>query len=178
MRVATCGKILVFLIAPFLPAKYICAKFSLCMQIVWLIICHDSDDTSAIFWLTLSSSKRDIPVKNYRMHTLHCARNVMLCPECQEPIPRSELEEHQKEEHSLKTCDLCNAQMEPKELAEHKVSPKGISSVPCHWSYHRKLINDLPSSAIDVSETTSNLPILWDWCLCLWYGWAWRLLWQ
>lgn len=33
-------------------------------------------------------SRRDVPLTNYRMHTLHCARNVVLCKECGEPVPR------------------------------------------------------------------------------------------
>lgn len=57
------------------------------------------------------------------MHTLHCARNIALCPDCDEPIPRGELEEHKEEFHSLKDCpSLCGEKVEACKLEEHQAS--------------------------------------------------------
>ena len=70
----------------------------------------------------LLSSKRDIPVVNYKMHTLHCARNVLLCPECDEPVPRSGLEEHNLEFHTEKECEKCGEKMANNVLEEHRRS--------------------------------------------------------
>ncbi len=66
-------------------------------------------------------SKRDIPINNYRMHTVHCVRNVVLCPDCSEPYPRSQLQRHQQEAHSTKECDWCSQEMAPLHIVSHKV---------------------------------------------------------
>ena len=76
------------------------------------------------FFLDPYYSKRDIPVANYRMHTLHCSRNVVLCPECQEPVPRSGLEDHREEEHAQRECELCKEMVAPKDVRDHKVRQK------------------------------------------------------
>jgi hypothetical protein len=78
-------------------------------------------------------SKRDIPVVNYRMHTLHCARNVVLCPTCDEPVPKSGVEEHNLEFHTEKECDVCNEKMTPNIVEEHKVS--GLTTQGVHSLY-------------------------------------------
>jgi len=66
--------------------------------------------------------RRDIPAANYRMHTMHCARNIALCPVCDEPVPRGELEEHKQENHAKKHCPDCGASIEASKLEEHKTS--------------------------------------------------------
>ena len=70
----------------------------------------------------LPPSRRDIPAANYRMHSLHCARNIALCAACDETVPRGELEEHQQEFHSTKHCPDCGAAVEAAKLEEHKAS--------------------------------------------------------
>jgi len=71
---------------------------------------------------TCSNCRRDIPMQNYRMHTLHCARNIALCPDCDEPIPRGELEEHKAEVHGLKDCSMCGKKVEACKMEEHQES--------------------------------------------------------
>lgn len=66
-------------------------------------------------------SKRDIALANYVMHEMHCKRNIVLCKKCDEPVPRSELEAHEEEEHKLEPCDLCERRFEVSQLSEHKV---------------------------------------------------------
>ena len=67
------------------------------------------------------SSKRDIAVANFVMHEVHCARNIVLCKKCGEPVARSEMEEHEEEEHKLVPCELCNKQFEIGQMDDHKV---------------------------------------------------------
>ena len=55
------------------------------------------------------------------MHTLHCSRNVMLCPKCDEPVPRSGLEEHNEEFHTDKQCEMCKASVANNKIEDHKV---------------------------------------------------------
>ena len=72
--------------------------------------------------IMMAPSRRDIPAANYRMHSMHCARNIALCPVCNEPVPRGELEEHKQENHAKKQCPDCGASIEASKLEEHKTS--------------------------------------------------------
>ena len=73
-----------------------------------------------IFFFFLS--RRDIPVTNYRSHTLHCARNVTKCSDCDEIIQREDLDVHIQLVHSIQNCDLCGIDIEAKKLHDHRVS--------------------------------------------------------
>lgn len=66
-------------------------------------------------------SKKDIPVTNYRMHTLHCARNMVKCPDCDVMVGKGDTEIHRVEFHSLRVCDQCQVSIEAFKLPEHKV---------------------------------------------------------
>ena len=67
-------------------------------------------------------SQRDVSAANFVMHEVHCARNITCCPQCNEPVPRSNLEEHIEENHKQVICKLCRKQMECCLLEDHMVS--------------------------------------------------------
>ena len=58
----------------------------------------------SFFTPLVSSSKRDIAAANFIMHEVHCRRNITLCRDCQEPVPRSEMEAHFEEYHKPVGC--------------------------------------------------------------------------
>ena len=66
-------------------------------------------------------SKQDIPVSNYRTHTLHCARNVTKCPDCDSMVTKDSMAAHYEEAHTLRECDQCHISVEAFKLPEHKV---------------------------------------------------------
>jgi len=66
-------------------------------------------------------SKRDIAESNYVIHEVHCRRNIVLCEQCSEPVPRVDLETHIKEIHAPITCELCNLAVERHGIERHKV---------------------------------------------------------
>ena len=55
------------------------------------------------------------------MHSLHCARNIALCTKCDEPVPRAELDQHNKELHADIACSLCGKLVEACKMEEHQV---------------------------------------------------------
>ena len=68
-------------------------------------------------------SKKDIPVTNYRSHTLYCARNMVKCPDCDIMVAHGNenMELHRQEFHALRICDQCGVSIEAYKLPEHKV---------------------------------------------------------
>jgi hypothetical protein len=66
-------------------------------------------------------SQKDIPVSNYRTHTLHCAKNVLKCRECDVVVPGGNIKAHNQEAHTLQLCDMCQIKVEAYKMPEHKV---------------------------------------------------------
>ena len=71
-----------------------------------------------------SCSKRDIPVSNYRTHTLHCQRSnlpLTKCTDCDAMVSQDTVEQHRREAHTLRVCDLCHISVEAFKMPEHMV---------------------------------------------------------
>ena len=66
-------------------------------------------------------SKRDIAESNYVIHEVHCQRNIVLCEQCHEPVPRVDLETHVKDVHAPVDCELCGLAVERDNVDWHKV---------------------------------------------------------
>ncbi|KAI2580924.1 XIAP associated factor 1 [Homo sapiens] len=43
--------------------------------------------------------KRHVVSANFTLHEAYCLRFLVLCPECEEPVPKETMEEHCKLEH-------------------------------------------------------------------------------
>lgn len=46
-----------------------------------------------------SNCKRNVASVHFTLHEAHCLRFVVLCPECEEPIPESKMKEHMEAMH-------------------------------------------------------------------------------
>ncbi|KAK6191626.1 hypothetical protein SNE40_003268 [Patella caerulea] len=66
-----------------------------------------------------NNCKKNIASTNFVMHEMHCKRHIILCKKCNEPVPRSEEEEHFESYHAEIGCDLCKMKVEKSKLEHH-----------------------------------------------------------
>lgn len=50
---------------------------------------------------------KEIAKAKLDLHEAYCRRNVVRCKKCNEPVDKSELEQHEEEKHSVKGCTYC-----------------------------------------------------------------------
>ncbi|CAO2644040.1 XIAP-associated factor 1 [Lemmus lemmus] len=48
--------------------------------------------------------KRNVASVHFTLHEAHCLRFLVVCPECEEPIPQSKMKEHADTVHQQKQC--------------------------------------------------------------------------
>lgn len=64
--------------------------------------------------------KKDVPVDNYLKHSIHCPRNIRLCPKCDEPYPIIDMESHLEDVHAEILCPACHQVVEKADLETHQ----------------------------------------------------------
>ncbi|KPJ11653.1 TRAF-type zinc finger domain-containing protein 1 [Papilio machaon] len=76
---------------------------------------------------------REIPVVNYTIHSVHCARNIRMCPVCKEPVPIAELEEHTEKLHKLLPCKQCGEKVRGTDMEDHIRDSCDRTIQSCRW---------------------------------------------
>lgn len=66
-----------------------------------------------------SNCNREIPSVNHMIHSVHCARNIKVCPVCKEPVPHAELQHHHDQLHKLLPCKQCGENVCGTDLEDH-----------------------------------------------------------
>lgn len=69
------------------------------------------------------------------MHKIHCERNTVKCPKCDEKMNRLELEKHTADNHTLKKCETCSVQLELRLFSAHDCPKKQVMCEFCEASF-------------------------------------------
>lgn len=80
-----------------------------------------------------SNCKKDIAVSNFTMHEMHCRRHLVLCQHCEEPVPRSELDQHFNDVHAKIACTMCGSEFEKDQIDTHMETQCPKRKVPCEY---------------------------------------------
>ncbi|XP_055022774.1 XIAP-associated factor 1 [Boleophthalmus pectinirostris] len=75
--------------------------------------------------------KKEVAEANFALHESHCSRFLVVCPDCEENVPRSELQQHKQEQHAQVRCTKCKKKMERRLLPEHQEEECPERVEPC-----------------------------------------------
>ncbi|XP_074450623.1 XIAP-associated factor 1 isoform X7 [Larus michahellis] len=76
-------------------------------------------------------SKRDVSAANFSVHEAHCLRFLTLCPECDEPVARKDMKDHQTEAHKQVRCHHCHQSMQQYQLEHHETKECHERAMKC-----------------------------------------------
>ncbi|XP_018606066.1 XIAP-associated factor 1 isoform X2 [Scleropages formosus] len=102
--------------------------------------------------------KKEIALLNFALHESHCQRFLSLCPDCNEPIPRDQMEEHRSEQHTLVRCTQCSKKMERCHLQEHQSEECVGRMLLCRFCHLEVASRDLEEHTVACSSRTERCP--------------------
>lgn len=87
---------------------------------------------------------------------MHCVRNITLCPHCDDPVAKSDLEHHIAEQHTKATCPHCSAVLQKSEVDKHIADAHSTEPCPeCGDNISRNLLEDHMQSV----HSTTDCPL-------------------
>ncbi|XP_044211212.1 XIAP-associated factor 1 [Thunnus albacares] len=69
---------------------------------------------------TCGQCHKEVAEANFALHETHCSRFLCICPDCDEAVPREQLDQHREEQHTQVKCSKCNQKMERCHLMDHE----------------------------------------------------------
>ncbi|XP_026197144.1 XIAP-associated factor 1 isoform X2 [Anabas testudineus] len=67
-----------------------------------------------------SQCHKEVAEANFDLHETHCSRFLCVCPDCDETVPRDQLNQHKEDQHTVVRCSKCNKKMERRFLMDHE----------------------------------------------------------
>ncbi|XP_045149459.1 XIAP-associated factor 1 [Echinops telfairi] len=77
--------------------------------------------------------KRSVASAHFALHEAHCMRFLVLCPTCEEPVPKKELKEHFEDKHMEVKCAMCRQTMQKYLLEVHEDKECQMRQVQCKF---------------------------------------------
>jgi len=96
---------------------------------------------------------------SFNIHKMRCARFNVRCPICNQSVPRTSLEAHNKENHVPIPCEQCGASFLPADMAKHKANDCPDVLVPCKYCQLNVLRKKLREHENICGSKSTNCPI-------------------
>ncbi|CAG5047274.1 unnamed protein product [Parnassius apollo] len=109
--------------------------------------------------------KREIPVVNYTIHSVHCARNFGMCPVCKEPVPLAGLENHHDKMHKLLPCKQCGEKVCGTDMEDHIRDSCAHTIKSCRFCELELLRRELPLHEGYCGARTEQCPDCKEWVM-------------
>ncbi|CAB3246134.1 unnamed protein product [Arctia plantaginis] len=109
--------------------------------------------------------KREIPCVNFTIHSVHCARNIRMCPVCKEPVPHNELQEHHDKLHKLLPCKKCGESVCGTDLEDHIRDSCAHTIKSCRFCELEVPRRDLPAHENYCGVRTEQCPECSEWVM-------------
>jgi len=108
---------------------------------------------------------------------VHCVRNITLCLHCNEPVAKTDIEDHIAKQHTEVTCPHCLALLMKSELEQHVADLHTTELCPeCGEEIIKKLLEDHKHSVHStakcqlchkvIDETELQQHQVFYWCIC------------
>uniref|UniRef100_W5JXN4 XIAP associated factor 1 n=1 Tax=Astyanax mexicanus TaxID=7994 RepID=W5JXN4_ASTMX len=91
-----------------------------------------------------SHCNKEVAKVNLPVHEAHCQRFLCLCSDCDELVPKDQLEEHRVEQHTVVRCKMCDKKMQRYKLPNHETNECRERPQVCEFCEL-----DLPLSALE-----------------------------
>ncbi|XP_063833279.1 neurofilament heavy polypeptide-like [Ostrinia nubilalis] len=114
---------------------------------------------------TCTNCKREIPAVNYTIHTVHCARNIKICPVCKEPVPQAELQQHHEKMHKLLPCKKCGESVCGTDLEDHIRDSCAHTIKSCRFCELELPRRELPAHEGYCGARTEQCPDCREWVM-------------
>lgn len=109
--------------------------------------------------------KREIPTVNFTIHSVHCARNIRVCPVCKEPVLYAELKEHHEKFHKLQPCKKCGESVCGTDLEDHIRDSCAHTIKTCRFCELELPRRDLPAHENYCGVRTEQCPDCREWVM-------------
>ncbi|KAJ8712927.1 hypothetical protein PYW08_008231 [Mythimna loreyi] len=109
--------------------------------------------------------KREIPTVNFTIHSVHCARNIRVCPVCKEPVLYAELKDHHEKLHLLQPCKKCGESVCGTDLEDHVRDSCAHTIKSCRFCELELPRRDLPAHENYCGVRTEQCPDCHEWVM-------------
>uniref|UniRef100_W5MIJ4 XIAP associated factor 1 n=1 Tax=Lepisosteus oculatus TaxID=7918 RepID=W5MIJ4_LEPOC len=102
--------------------------------------------------------KKEVALSNFALHESHCKRFLCVCPFCDEPVPREQMDQHRDTEHKQVRCPQCHEQMEKWQLEEHQAEQCQERLASCQFCQLQVPLSRLPEHVAPCGSRTERCP--------------------
>ncbi|XP_068623399.1 uncharacterized protein [Battus philenor] len=109
--------------------------------------------------------KREIPAVNFTIHSVHCTRNLRVCPVCKEPVLLGELERHNEKLHKLLPCKQCGEKVSGSDMEDHIRDSCAQTIQSCRFCDLELSRQELPTHEGYCGTRTEQCPDCREWVM-------------